>query len=178
MSVGTLVVGVGDCGVSADPDSVLITYALGSCIALMIHDPVAKVGGLLHFMLPESSIDPEKAARNPHMFADTGIPLLFRRAYELGAVKSRLVVRAAGAAQVLDESGVFNIGKRNHQAMRRILWRAGVMVRGEAIGGAVSRTVRLEVGSGRMWCRGAGETEREFCDGLQPKGAVQWHTVS
>ena len=157
-----IVVGVGDCQVSADPQSVLVTYALGSCIAVMIHDPVSGVGGLLHFMLPESSLDRTKAEEKPYMFADTGIPLLFRNAYHLGADKRRLVVSAAGGAQMMDPQGVFNIGKRNHVSMRKILWKAGVLVHAEDIGGMSSRTVRLEVQTGRILLRGAGEPEVEM----------------
>jgi chemotaxis protein CheD len=157
-----LIVGVGDCLVSSDPESVLVTYALGSCIAVMIHDPVARVGGLLHFMLPESGLDRVKAQQNPFMFADSGIPLLFHSAYELGAEKRRLVVTAAGGAQMMDQQGVFNIGKRNHLAMRKIFWKAGVMVHAEDVGGLASRTVRLEVASGRVGLRGAGEEERDL----------------
>jgi chemotaxis protein CheD len=157
-----IVVGVGDCQVSADPQSVLVTYALGSCIAVMIHDPVAGVGGLLHFMLPESSLDRTKAGEKPYMFADTGIPLLFRSAYQLGADKRRLVVSAAGGAQMMDPQGVFNIGKRNHVSMRKILWKAGVLVHAEDIGGISSRTVRLEIQTGRVLLRGAGEREVEM----------------
>ncbi len=170
--MSNIVVGVGDCAWSADPEAVLVTYALGSCIGLTIHDPVAGVAGMLHFMLPESKIDKDKATARPYMFADTGIPLLFRKAYELGAVKNRLVVRAAGAAQVLDPAGFFNIGKRNYQAMRKILWQAGVMVQAESIGGSTSRTVRLEVSTGRMWYRGPGEEERELAGSRSAKGGV------
>jgi chemotaxis protein CheD len=157
-----LVVGVADCRVSNDPESVLVTYALGSCIAVMIHDPVAKVGGLLHFMLPESALDRAKAQHNPFMFADTGIPSLFHSAYQLGAEKRRLVVTAAGGAQIMDDQGVFNIGKRNCLAMRKIFWKAGVLVKAEDVGGNASRTVRLEVGGGRMWLRGAGDREQDL----------------
>jgi chemotaxis protein CheD len=148
--------------VSNAPDAILATYALGSCIAVAIHDPVAAVGGLLHYMLPESSLNPDKASQNPFMFADTGIPRLFHAAYELGAEKRRLVVRAAGGAQVMDENGVFNIGKRNHLALRKILWKAGVMIHGEEVGGTSSRTVRLEVANGRFWIRGPGMADREM----------------
>lgn len=170
--MSNIVVGVGDCAWSADPEAVLVTYALGSCIGLAIHDPVAGVAGLLHFMLPESKIDKDKASSRPYMFADTGIPALFRRSYEMGAVKSRLVVRAAGGAQVLDPAGFFNIGKRNYQAMRKILWQAGVMVQAESIGGTTSRTVRLEVHSGRMLYRGPGEEERELTASRSSKGGI------
>jgi len=168
--VSLLTVGVGDCKVSNVAESVLATYALGSCIAVAIHDPVAAVGGLLHFMLPESSLNPDMANQNPFMFADTGIPLLFHAAYQLGAEKRRLVVRAAGGAQVMDENGVFNIGKRNHLALRKILWKAGVMVHGEEIGGTTSRTVRLEVATGRFLIRGPGMTDREMSVSANGKG--------
>jgi chemotaxis protein CheD len=161
-AMSSVVVGVADCRVSDDPESVLVTYALGSCIAVMIHDPVARVGGLLHFMLPESGLDRAKAERNPFMFADTGIPRLFHSAYEKGAEKRRLIVTAAGGAQMMDQQGVFNIGKRNCLAMRKIFWKAGVMVHAEDLGGLASRTVRLEVASGRVLLREAGEPEQDL----------------
>jgi chemotaxis protein CheD len=135
---------------------------LGSCIAVAIHDPVASVAGLLHFMLPESSLNPEKASHYPYMFADTGIPLLFQAAYGLGAEKRRLIVRVAGGAQLMDEDGVFNIGKRNHLATRKILWKAGMMVHAEEVGGMIARNVRLEVASGRFWVHGPGMEDREI----------------
>lgn len=152
-------IGVGDCKVSDDPEATLVTYGLGSCIAVMIHDMEAQVGGLLHFMLPDSSLDAGKARAQPYLYADTGIPLLFRKAYELGAHKRRLVVGVAGGGQMMDEDGVFNIGKRNYAAMHRILRKAGVRVDLEETGGTVSRTVGLEVGTGRMWLRGLEEAE-------------------
>jgi chemotaxis protein CheD len=158
----SLVVGVGDCRLSNDPDSMLVTYALGSCIAVTIHDPVARVGGLLHFMLPDSGLDRVKAQQNPCMFADSGIRYLFESAYQMGAEKRRMVVTAAGGAQMLDQQGVFNIGKRNYQSMRKIFWKAGVMVQAEEVGGLLSRTIRLEVASGKVALRGAGEQEREL----------------
>jgi chemotaxis protein CheD len=149
----SLVVGIGDCLVSDDPGAILVTYALGSCIAVVIHDPVSMVGGLLHFMLPESSLDQNKAQERPCMFADTGIPLLFHSAYRLGAVKSRLEVAVLGGAQLIDSGESFNIGKRNHLALRKIFWKAGVLVHHEDVGGSLSRTVRLEVASGRVVLR-------------------------
>src|SRR5947209_17980073 len=100
--MSVITVGIAECHVSRDADSSLLTHALGSCVAVAIHDPVAKVSGLLHLMLPESSIDPEKAREKPFMFADTGIPALFHRAYANGAEKKRLTVRLIGGAQVMD----------------------------------------------------------------------------
>lgn len=171
-----LIVGIADCRISDDPDSVLVTYALGSCVAVAIHDPVSRVGGLLHFMLPESALDPAKARERPYMFADTGIPLLFRRAYEKGAEKRRLVVRLAGGAQVMDDNGVFNIGKRNYLAARKILWKAGVLLQAEEVGGNISRTVRLEVGTGTIWLRGAGDRERELAGASPVRGGDGWRS--
>jgi chemotaxis protein CheD len=157
-----MVVGISDCKVSRDADSMLVTYALGSCIAVTMHDPVTKVSGLLHYMLPESAIDAKKAEQNPFMFADTGIPRLLEALKAAGGEGKRMVVRLTGGAQVLDSQGVFQIGKRNYLAARRILWKAGILISGEAVGGEVSRTTRLEVGSGRVWVREGGGIEREL----------------
>lgn len=157
-----VVVGVADCQVTNNTAASIVTYALGSCVAVAIHDPVSRVGGMLHLMLPESSLDAAKAERNPYMFADTGIPLLFRQAYAAGADKKRLVVRIAGGAQVMDDAGVFNIGKRNCLTVKKVLWKAGFMISAEALGGNESRTVRLDVNSGRFLMRTAGGPEQDL----------------
>ena len=158
----SLVVGISDCKISWDPEDLLITYALGSCIAVALYDPVAKVGGLLHYMLPDSGLDRSKAAQNPFMFADTGIAQLLETAQARGAAPGRMVVRLAGGAQVLDSQGTFQIGKRNYLAARKILWKAGILVASEAVGGEVSRTTRLEIASGRMWVREAAGADSEL----------------
>ena len=151
-----MVVGVGDMKVSNDPEDVLVTYSLSSCIGLAIYDPVAKVGGLLHYMLPESSLDGNKARKNPYMFGDTGIPLLFKEAYKLGAKKNRLKVIVVGGAQILDQKGFFNIGKRNHTLLRKMFWKNNVMIDYEEVGGTVNRTIRLEIESGQAWLKVSG----------------------
>jgi len=166
----TITINVSDARASGDAADTLVTYSLGSCIGVCLYDPVARVAGLLHYQLPTSTMDPAKADNNPFMFADTGIPLLFRTAYGLGAEKRRLVVRIAGGAQVMDENGTFNIGKRNHLALRRMLWKAGVIIHGEEIGGTQSRTVRLEIDTGRFWIRGPGMTDREMPVSSQKEG--------
>jgi chemotaxis protein CheD len=165
-----ITVGIADCKVSNDKSSCLVTHALGSCMAVTIFDPVVYVAGLLHIMLPESSLDRAKAADQPYMFADTGVPALFHAAYAKGAEKKRLIVRLIGGAQVMDSKGVFNIGKRNHLACRKILWAAGVMVHGEAVGGTTSRTVRLEVGTGRLVWTMNGGVRQELPMGRQGVG--------
>jgi len=112
------IVGVADMKVSNNPKESIITYSLGSCIGLVIYDPVVKVGGILHYMLPESSIDKSKAADRPYMFADSGIPRLFKTAYQLGAAKQRMRIYAAGGAEILDQKGFFNIGNVFHGTVR------------------------------------------------------------
>jgi chemotaxis protein CheD len=157
--VAQLIVEIADCKLSAERSDELVTYALGSCVALAIHDPVAGVGGLLHVLLPDSRLQPEEAARNPFKFADTGIPELFHRAYRLGAAKERLHVYLLGGASLSDQQGVFAVGVKNVTAARKILWRAGVFVHGESTGGAVSRTVRLDVRTGDVYLRVPGAPE-------------------
>jgi chemotaxis protein CheD len=157
-----IVVGVSDMKVSKDPDSVLITYSLGSCIGIAIYDPIVRVGGLLHFMLPESSLDGDKAKRNPSMFADTGIPYLFKSSYDLGAQKKRMKVVVVGGSQILDQQGFFNIGKRNHMAVRKIFWKNQVMIDYEDIGGNGNRTIKLDVANGDIWMKSSGQEYRKI----------------
>lgn len=145
-----IVVSMADCRVSNAPGQLLATYALGSCIGLALYDPKVPVGGLLHFMLPDSHIDPARARENPCMFADTGVALLLDRVCAQGADKRRLVAHAAGGASIMDPRNIFDIGKRNCLALRKILRRAGILLASEAVGGNRSRTVRLEIGSGRF----------------------------
>jgi len=157
-----IVVGVSDMKVSDNFESVLITYSLGSCIGIAICDQVARVGGLLHFMLPESSLDPEKAKRKPYMFADTGIPRLFKSAYELGAKKQRLKVIVAGGAQVLDQKGFFNIGKRNYMAVRRMFWKNNVIMDHQEVGGNKNRTIKLILKDGKVLLKTSGKWGKEI----------------
>ena len=155
-----IIVGVSDMKVSKDPAATLITYSLGSCIGIAVYDPVAKAGGLLHYMLPESQLDEKKAKTNPFMFADTGIPALFKEAYRLGAKKQRMKIVVVGGAQILDQKGFFNIGKRNHMAVRKIFWKNQVMIDYEDVGSSSNRTVRVDIATGDIHIKvsGIGET--------------------
>lgn len=157
-----LVVGVGDMKVSNDPTAVLATYSLGSCIGVCIYDPSAKVGGLLHYMLPESELDRKKSEKNPFMFGDTGIPLLFKTSYRYGAEKHRLKVFVFGGAQILDQNGLFNIGKRNILVLRKLFWRNNIMIDREEVGGMVSRTLKLDIATGDLWLKASGAKMRRL----------------
>jgi chemotaxis protein CheD len=156
-----IVIGVADLAVSNQANETLITYSLGSCIAVITYDPVARVGGILHYMLPEASMDMEKAKMRPAMFADSGIPVLFKQSYQLGATKKNTLVKVAGGSQIMDENGVFNIGKRNYLSMRKVFWRNNVLISAEHVGGSVNRTVRLDMATGRVTLKvsGFGEVE-------------------
>ncbi len=152
-----VVVGIADLAMTADPDATLVTYALGSCIGVTVFDPVARVGGLLHLMLPQSSLSPDKAARSPCMFADTGVPLLFTRAYELGARKERMVVCAAGGAEILADEGHFKIGSRNRTMLRKLFWKNNVLIAAEDTGGTHSRTMSLSLADGLVTVKNKSE---------------------
>lgn len=154
-----ITVGVGDLAVSNQKGYEIVTHSLGSCIGVLVHDPAVGVGGLLHLMLPESSLNLERAKQQPAVFADTGLPLLFKSAYNLGAKKGRMRVVVVGGSQLLDQSGRFNIGQRNYAAVRKIFWRNNVLIDVEDVGGQVNRTVGLEVSTGRIWLKvNSGET--------------------
>ena len=149
-------VSIGEFVVSDRPDDVITTVALGSCIAVCLWEPKARVAGMLHFMLPESTLNEERARERPAVFANTGIPLLFHAAYELGAEKKLCAVRLVGGAELApagaegDGNGVFNVGRRNVLAARAVLWRNGIMTSGELVGGTVARTIAMNVSDGRI----------------------------
>ncbi len=148
---GRRVIGIGELAVSKTRGLTIATHAVGSCIAVCIFDPIAEVAGMLHFLLPESTINPERAEGNPAVFADTGIPLLFQTAYEHGFAKQRAVVKLVGGAEMPQTSGSwFNTGRRNLLAARNLLWRNGVFVAAQDVGGTDARTVHMSVTDGRL----------------------------
>ena len=146
----TLVVGVADMAVSNDPGAVLVTHSLGSCLGITVYDPVKKIGGLLHLMLPDGGIDPTKAEKSPFMFATTGVPRLFHALYNLGADRRRVVIKAAGGSQLMDAKGIFNIGQRNYQAVTELLAQNGFSSQAWDVGGNSSRTMRFDLENGQV----------------------------
>jgi len=145
------VIGIGELVVSNDPAGLIATHAIGSCIAVCIFDPVIPVAGMLHFLLPDSSINPARAQQQPAAFADTGIPLLFQTAYQYGLNKRRAIVKLVGGADIAQPcGGTFTTGRRNALAARNLLWRNGLFVSAEDVGGTVARTLHLTVADGRL----------------------------
>jgi len=157
-----IVIGIADLKFSNNTNDVLVTYALGSCIAVAIYDPAAKVAGLLHYMLPDSSLDAVKARATPGMFADTGIPLLFKSCYNMGAEKRRIIVKVAGGASILDNTNYFRIGEKNIMALRQIFWRNKVFIDSEDTGENYNRTLRLDVADGKVVVKSSSGARREL----------------
>lgn len=154
------IVDISDLLVSKNPTDILVTYSLGSCIGVTVYDPIARVGGMIHFMLPESKVSPEKARRKPGMFADTGVPMLFKKIFALGGSKDGLIVKAAGGSQLMDQNKVFNIGERNFVILRKMLWRNNILMKAHDIGGTLTRTVRLDMATGQTTVKSSrGEIE-------------------
>jgi chemotaxis protein CheD len=99
-------------------------------------------------MLPDSSINPRKAASEPHMFVDTGVPRLFRAVYSLGGERARIVIKVAGGGRFFDTDHAFNIGQRNLAALHTLLAGHGYAPHAIDVGGTSSRTLRLEIATG------------------------------
>ena len=148
-----IIVNISDAQTSAKPDDTIVTYALGSCIGVALWDPVARVGGMLHFQLPTSTMDAQRAKDNPLMFADSGMDVLLDKMQAMGAQKKRMKVKLAGAAEMLNDAKVFNIGRRNHAAIRKVLWQHGMFIDKEDIGGSTPRNLYLHVADGTVSVR-------------------------
>ena len=159
-----VVVGLAELVVSNNPSAILTTYSLGSCLGVAIYDPVVKVGGLLHAMLPDSTIDPAKAAAQPGMFLDTGLPALLREATGLRADKRRLRIYVVGGAQIMDDNNVFNIGSRNCAAAAQFLSRENLRAEAQQVGGHVNRTMYFSIQTGRLTLKVSGlQNEMILC---------------
>lgn len=153
------VVGVSDLKMSKNPEDQIITYALGSCIAVVVYDPVAVVGGMLHFQLPQHMRPEDGTFQDMCKYADTGVPYLFKTAYSMGAKKNRMVVSVLGGGRALSESHKFDIGKRNYIYLRKLLWKNNVFVANERIENTSPMTVWLEMRDGHVFVRMNGEVE-------------------
>ena len=151
-------VGVGDLLVSAQPHEVLITYALGSCLGLVVCDPSVPCAGLLHAMLPSAKeARKEIPERDYPRYVDRGIPRLFKSLYALGGQKSRMKVYLAGCGRMMPELNHYDIGRRNYHEARRLLWQNNILVEADWCEHQRSTTVAVWVGEGEVRIR-LGET--------------------
>src|SRR5574344_378242 len=141
-------VGMADYKVGRAP-STLISYGLGSCIGISLYDTQAKVGGLLHIMLPDST--QARPTDNPAKFADTGLPLMLKDVLELGASRTRLVAKIAGGAQMFafaNATDIMRVGARNAEAAKKILKEMNIRLLAEDTGGNYGRTVQINLNDG------------------------------
>lgn len=151
-------VGVADLKISADVTDILITYALGSCLGVTVYDFHLKRAGLLHCMLPDSSMDRDKAAGNPSLYVDSGMKVLLDDFYRKGSRKNNLIIRVAGGSSSKEkqEDDFFKIGHRNFVSLRKFLWDERLLLKAYDVGGYGSRTVTLEVERGKMLVKSKG----------------------
>jgi chemotaxis protein CheD len=142
-----IVAGIGDMVFSSDPAKVLIAYGLGSCVGLAAWDPVSKVGGLAHFMLPAG----DDANGGPVKFVTGGFDRFMETFQRTGGMPRRAQFKAAGGASMLQMlANGLEIGKRNADAVRTAVSSAGLRLAAADLGGTAGRTVQLEVGTGRL----------------------------
>jgi len=153
----TITVNISDARVSDDPVHVLATYSLGSCIGVCLYSPKMRTAGLLHQILPGSTANPQKAAEKPFVYADTGMKTLLEKLTSMGIRKNQLTVKLAGGAQRLKvKAKKFDIGKRNYLAVRKILWKQGMFIDAEDVGGVSPRTLYMTVADGTVTIRSNG----------------------
>ena len=149
-------VGIGEMIASNAADDVMVAYGLGSCVVVCMYDPSARVGGMLHALLPIAPVE-DGSRFNPYKYVDTGVALLVTVLLEHGAARSRMRAVLCGGAEMLtapvpDEA--FQMGGRNLGSAEAALNRAGVRIRRRVTGGREGRTVKLYVRDGRVGVRG------------------------
>ena len=148
-----IIVRVADLQVGGAGDQ-LVTVGLGSCIAIVLHDAAARVGGLAHVLLPSPALSRQdgNAAKSPH----TAVPRLLELMAELGGSPRRVTARLVGGASMfaaLSPPGTIQMGERNVVASRQVLHTHAIPLVGEAVGGDFGRTIRLDVSDGTLEVR-------------------------
>lgn len=156
-------VGIADCKIARSPQRI-VTLGLGSCVGITLFDPIAKIGGMAHIMLPDST--QFTTVTNSFKFADLAIPILISKLKDAGAAVSRLKAKIAGGAQMFSfadqKKTMLNIGERNVSKVREVLKKEGIPIVGEDVGGNIGRTMILETETGKVFIRSVGKTIKEI----------------
>ncbi|MFV9509835.1 chemotaxis protein CheD [Tepidibacillus sp. LV47] len=142
-------VGMADLRTATSPDRIRTT-GLGSCVGIALYDPVHRIGGLAHIMLPSSDMV-RVGNVNKAKYADTAIPLLVDEMLKLGARKSSIIAKIAGGAQMFQfqsQIDMMRIGPRNVEATKETLKKLGISIVAEDTGGNFGRTIELDTFSG------------------------------
>lgn len=144
-------IGIGEKAISRDPKKTIVTYGLGSCVAVILFDPSLPILGMIHCLLPYAHKNQNRARQMPETFVDRGLPLLFSNLRQQGA--NRIKARLVGGGSLIIQSNLFEIGKRNTEAAREILGKERTPIISEDIGGSLSRTVFAQVATGEILIR-------------------------
>ncbi len=160
----TIMIGVGEYGAGNSSGEIVKTMALGSCVAVVLLHPPTKSVGMVHVALPESKTNHERSRERPGYFADTGVPALLKTMTKLsGETNTKgFIVKLTGGAKVMDPNNLFNIGDRNVQAIKKILWKFGMGPVAEDTGGQISRTVAVHVDTGKIVISSPGRKDWEI----------------
>jgi len=153
-----VVVGISDMAVTNSQSVILSTFALGSCVGVVLFDPLVKAAGLIHIMLPVAGESRQKT-HSPYMFCDTGLPLLVKEAIGLRVVKRRAVCALVGGASVNSAKNFFHIGSDNVAAVEAFCRTEGLRIAYKDTGGHINRTVHFNVGTGRLTVKKPGGTD-------------------
>ena len=148
-----VIVDVSDARVSNNTLEVLTTYSLGSCIGVCLYEASSQIGGMLHYQLPSSTLDTERAKKLPFMFADSGMELLLKKMEAIGANTKLIKIKIAGGAAIQNGVSRFNIGKRNHLAIKKIVWKYGMFIDAEDVGGTAPRNMLMNMSNGAVTIR-------------------------
>ena len=159
----TIKVDVGEMAVSVTPGDILRAPSLGSSVAVVIFDPASGAAGLAHIALPDSSADVKRAAEEPGLFADTGLPLLLDEIKTAGYVGAgKLKVKIIGGAGLMKGDQLFNLGESVITAVREALYLREIEITSEDVGGSVNRVVMVSVGNGKTIVSSPGRGEWEI----------------
>lgn len=164
--MASITVGISDLKIAAPPDT-LVTYALGSCVGICLLDPIAKVGGLSHIMLPASTNSP--GDKNVMKFADTAIPDLIKKMEQRGASRTRIKAKIAGGAQMFGSTNtggktneMWQIGQRNVAAVTTMLQRLNIPIIAKDVLLNYGRTVFFDPATGIMTVKSVNKTVKEL----------------
>lgn len=151
MTADVIQIGMAQLAVSSAP-GVIRSAGLGSCIAVVLYDPFARVGGMAHAMLPQSR---PGRVKNRAKYIDTSLATLLERMLERGCTKSNIIAKIAGGAQMFPDSDreLLVVGAKNIEAARRCLQKAGIPLVAEDVGGNIGRTLNLDCSDGTLYIK-------------------------
>jgi len=142
-----VIIGIGEWAVEKNP-AILVTLGLGSCVGVCIRDPVSRIGGMVHVMLPDSG---GKITNTPGKFADTGVDLVIEELLKMGGQRSRLEAKIAGGASMFQSA--MDIGNRNIEAVLKSLERNSIKLLAKDVGGNKARSIEYDIESGKLMIR-------------------------